>query len=155
MLTSNLYNDNYSYLSLTTRKEIVREMRTVYQSENIHPAKGDMTIMRTEKQNELTDMSVALCSGGTIWFKAMSDLIWIRSSANAVRNPPRVIRYHMPVNSLTRPIRASDRQKTNNLPNVVFFTFLAARAPTIPPIDIMKSRGPNAQSGIPVIGSFA
>ena len=36
------------------------------QSENIHPAKGDMTIMSTEKQNELTDISVALCSGGTI-----------------------------------------------------------------------------------------
>lgn len=41
-------------------------IRTFHQSENIHPAKGDMTIMRTEKQNELTDISVALCSGGTI-----------------------------------------------------------------------------------------
>lgn len=41
-------------------------IRTFHQSENNHPAKGDMTIMSTEKQNELTDISVALCSGGTI-----------------------------------------------------------------------------------------
>jgi len=35
-------------------------------SEKINPASGDMKIMSTEKQKELTDMSVALCSAGTI-----------------------------------------------------------------------------------------
>ena len=31
--------------------------------EKTYPARGDMTIMMHEKQNELTDISVALCSG--------------------------------------------------------------------------------------------
>ena len=121
----------------------------------MNPAKGDMTIMMHEKQNELTDMSVALCSAGTIWFKAISDLICIRSSAKAVTKPPIVIRYHTPVNSLTRPIRASEMQKMNSFPKVVFFTLRTARAPNMPPIDMMKSKGPRVQSGIPVMGSFA
>ena len=108
-----------------------------------------------EKQNELTDINVALCSAGTIWFKAMSDRIWIRSSAKAVTNPPKVIRYHTPVNSLRRPAKASEMQTMKSFPNDVLLAFLAARAPKIPPKDMMKSRGPKVQSGIPVIGSFA
>ena len=44
-------------------------------SENTHPAKGDITIITTEKQNEFTDMRVALCSAGTMAFNSMSDLI--------------------------------------------------------------------------------
>ena len=35
-------------------------------SEKITPARGDITIMMHEKQNELTDISVARCSAGTI-----------------------------------------------------------------------------------------
>ena len=34
--------------------------------EKTYPARGDMTIMIHEKQNELTDINVALCSAGTI-----------------------------------------------------------------------------------------
>ena len=82
----------------------------------MNPAKGDITIMMHEKQNALTDMSVALCSAGTISLRATSDLIWIRSSAKAVKKPPMVIRYHTPVNSLTSPMSASEMQKKNNLP---------------------------------------
>lgn len=121
----------------------------------MNPARGDMTIMMHEKQNELTDMSVALCSAGTISFNATSDLIWIRSSAKAVKKPPMVIRYHTPVNSLTSPMSASEMQKINNLGSVAFFILGAARAPRMPPNDIMKRSGPKVQSGIPVIGSLA
>ena len=46
-----------------------------FYSENTHPAKGDMNIMMMEKQNELTEIRVALCSAGTIEFSSMSDLI--------------------------------------------------------------------------------
>ena len=34
--------------------------------ENINPARGDITIIISEKQNELTEINVARCSGGTI-----------------------------------------------------------------------------------------
>ena len=121
----------------------------------MNPARGDMTIMMHEKQNEFTDMSVALCSAGTISFNTTSDLICIRSSAKAVKNPPIVIRYHTPVNSLTRPVSANDMQKIKSLVSDAFFSLGAARAPRMPPKDMMNSRGPSVQSGIPVIGSLA
>ena len=44
-------------------------------SENTHPAKGDRIIITTEKQKELTEMSVALCSAGTMELSSISDLI--------------------------------------------------------------------------------
>ena len=77
-----------------------------FYSENTHPAKGDMIIITTEKQNEFTEIRVALCSAGTMELSSMSDLICRRSSANEVRNPPRVIRYQMPVNSVKSPDKA-------------------------------------------------
>ena len=124
-------------------------------SENTHPAKGDINIITTEKQNELTDMSVALCSAGTMELSSMSDLIWIRSSANDVRNPPKVIRYQMPVNSVKRPDKAIVMQITKSFFKEYLPDLEDTLAPNIPPNDIMKRRGPNSQLGMPVIGSFA
>ncbi len=46
-----------------------------FYSENTHPAKGDMNIITTEKQNEFTEIRVALCSAGTMELSSMSDLI--------------------------------------------------------------------------------
>ena len=114
-----------------------------------------MNIIITEKQNEFTDISVALCSAGTIEFSAISDLICNKSSASDVKKPPIVIRYQIPVNSVNRPARAIVRQIAKSFRREYLPAFRESLAPTIPPMDMMKRRGPKSQFGIPVMGSFA
>ena len=78
------------------------------------PISVDITIITSENINELTEMSVALCSDGIISLSIISVRTSIKSSKNEPANPPNTITYGSSVNIIANAHKTIDleREKT-------------------------------------------